>query len=205
MKRLLIFALFTIITSFLLFGCASKQKLVPGMEIQLTGKKQPDWVSNPAKKDTKNLKAFVGISHDFEMEGDARQDALKDARQQIIDFMGILGKRVLREAVVTSGMSTDIVVPAIASKNQTEFVSESFVKTRAKNYHIEKWQRVQDDATLKNFYKAYVLILFNEKDGDALMKQALADAKKKAATAAQKRLIERAEKLVDEKSLFEQN
>ncbi len=203
MKRLFIFLTFTMAV-FLIFGCASKQELVPGMETQISGKKQPDWVTNPSKKDTKNLKAFVGISHDFEMEGDARQDALKDARQQIIDFMGILGKRVLKEAVVTSGMSTDIIVPAIATKDQTEFVSESFVKTRAKNYHVEKWQRVEDDGTLRNFYKAYVLVLFDQKDGDDLMRQALKAAKKKAETEAQRRLIERAEKLVDEKSLFEQ-
>lgn len=188
-----------------LISCSSQKQLIPGTEIQLSGKDRPDWVDNPSKKDTKELKAFVGISRDFEMEGDARDDALKDARQQIIDFMGILGKRVIREAVVTSGMSTDIIDPAVAMKDQSEFVSESFVKTRAKEYHIEKWQRVEDDLSLKNFYKAYVLVLFNEKDGDDLMKQALAAAKKKAETEAQKRLIERAEKLVDEKSLFEQN
>ncbi|OQX88536.1 hypothetical protein B6D60_02025 [candidate division KSB1 bacterium 4484_87] len=203
MKRLLILATF-VLAVFLIFGCASKQQLVPGMEIQITGKKQPNWVNNPSKKDSKELKAFVGISHDFEMEGDARRDALKDARQQIIDFMGILGKKVLKEAVITSGMSTDIIVPAIASKDQTEFISESFVKTRAKEYHVEKWQRVEDDGALKNFYKSYVLVLFNEKDSEDLMKQALRNAKKKAETEMQKRLIEKAEKLIDEQSLFEQ-
>ena len=190
---------------FSIFYCSSNRQLMPGTEIQLTGQKRPDWIYEPTSKDSKDKKAFVGVSHDFEMEGDARSDALKDARQQIIDFMGVLGKRVIKEAIVTSGISSDIINPAVDKKEQSELLSESFIKTRAKNYHIEKWQRVQDDGSVKTFYKCYVLVMFDEKDSQDYLKDAFARARKKAESEKQRQLIEKAEELLNQKSLFEQN
>ena len=176
---------------------------MPGSEIQISGGKKPKWVFDPTSRDTRSLKAFVGVSHDFKMEGDARADALKDARQQIIDFMGVLGKRVIREAIVISGMSSDVINPAIDSKRESEFLSESYVGTRAKNYHVERWQRVLGDNSVENFYKIYVLVLFDENDTRQYLKQALAEAEKSAKTQQEQQLLKRAEELVNGKSLFE--
>ena len=202
MKKIAIISLVLFLVINFLY-CSSNQ-LIPGTEMQLTGKKKPKWTFDPASQDKKNLKAFVGVSHDFKMEGDARTDALKNARQQLIDFMGVLGKRVVKEAIVTSGMSSDIINPAIASKDESEFLSESYIKTRAKNYHVERWQRVLGDNSVENFYKIYVLVLFDENDTKKYLHEALADAKKTAKTEQQQRLINKAEELVNSKSLFQE-
>ena len=91
MKRIVALSHILLLTLFL-FGC-SKRQLMPGMETQISGKDKPNWTFDPTSKDTKNLKVFVGVSHYFQMEGYARADALKDARQQIIDYMVVVGKR----------------------------------------------------------------------------------------------------------------
>lgn len=186
-----------------LFYCSSKQ-LIPGSEIQLSGQKRPDWVMEPTSQDKKSLKAFTGVSHDFKMEGDARADALKDARQQIIDFMGVLGSRIIKEAIVTSGVSSDIINPGIAKREQSELVSETYIKTRAKKYHVERWQRVQADNSVENFYKIYVLVLFDERDTQQYMKEALAAARQEATSQKQQALIDKAAELLEGKSLFDE-
>ena len=185
----------------LLFNC-SKRQMMPGLETQISGKDKPAWTYDPTSKDSKNLKAFVGVSHDFQMEGDARSDALKDARQQIIDYMGVLGKRIIKEAIVTSGVSSDIINPAMAKKEESELLSESYIKTRAKNYHIERWQRVKGDYSVENYYKIYALVLFDENDTQKYFQEVLAEAKQKADTDEKQRLIQKAEQLLKDKSLF---
>lgn len=186
-----------------IFGCASKE-LIPGSEMQLTGEKRPDWVFDPTTEDSQNLKAFVGVSHDFKMEGDARSDALKDARQQIIDFMGVLGKRALKEAIVTSGVSSDIINPAVVKKEESELLSESYIKTRARNYHVERWQRVLPDKSVENYYKVYTLVKFDERDTQKYLKEAFQNARQTATSTQQQQLIQKAEDLLNGKSLFDE-
>jgi len=203
MKKVIFFSLLLLIPFLVFnFGCAKRQ-LMPGEEIQIAGKNKPEWTYDPISRDTKNLRAFVGVSHDFQMEGDARADALKDARQQIIDYMGITGKRIIREAIATSGVSSDIINPAMDKKEESEFLSESHIKTRAKNYHIERWQRVKADYSVENYYKIYVLVLFDESDTQKYFQEVLAEAKKKADNDDKQRLIQKAEQLLNDKSLFE--
>lgn len=202
MKKIVLLTAIVIIATNLFF-CSSKT-LVPGSEVQISGEKKPDWVNDPSSADKKDLKAFVGVSHDFKMENDARADALKDARQQIIDFMGVLGKRVIKEAIVTSGVSADIINPAIAKNEQSEFVSDTFIKTRAKNYHIERWQKVLDNRSVENFFKVYVLVQFDEKDTQEYFEQVFARAKQQAANEKEQQAIQKAQELLNSKSLFEE-
>ena len=91
----------------------------------------------------------------------------------------------------------------MAKKEKSEFLSESYIKTRAKNFHIERWQRVKGDYSVENYYKIYVLVLFDESDTQKYFREVLTEAKKNADNEEKQRLIQKAEQLLNDKSLFE--
>jgi hypothetical protein len=154
----------------LILGCAGPKPL--GWERQIDGGEAPAWTDHPGKMDTKDAKAFAGVSLDEAMEGSARDGALKNARQQIIDALGTYGRHTVNQVIVLSKTEGGILDPEVIGADATELVSESEIASRAKEFHIEKWQRVTEEG-LKTFYKAYVLVLYSNEDAEQAVKSAV--------------------------------
>lgn len=166
MKRLCL-----VLSILVLFGCATAQKIG---ERKLTSEKgdKGEWITDLSLEDTREGKAFTGVSHDFSNEADARNDALKNARAQIVDAMGVYGKRKVQEVITHSGVASDIIDPGLAVQDMTELISESYVKARAKKYYIQEYNE-NTSVGIKTIFKAYVLVFITNAEIDEQVKETI--------------------------------
>jgi len=158
-----------------LLSGAEAKRLRPGEEALVKGAKTPRWVTEPVKEDTKSAKAFCGVSHNLSSEGEARADALRSAREQIVDAIGTYGTHVLEQVSSSSGGTGGVLDPAVVMDNAIQLVSEGHVATRARTFHIEKWQKAGESG-LEYYFKAYVLVLWDNKDAAEAAQQAVREA-----------------------------
>lgn len=139
-------------------GCAGTKPPMEGQKQQQTGMEKPKWIDNPRKEDTKETKAFVGVSRQYAMEQQARNDARFNAYIQAIDNMGVYGKRKINQVVSEVGMSTDIVNPGIVQDEMTKMKSEGVAVGDVKEWHVEKWQ-MYEGGRWRDYYIVYSLFL----------------------------------------------
>ena len=156
----------------LMLGCATTRHTVGYEELVSTDGERGCWITNPSCADTREEKGFTGISHRYKMEVDARNDALKNARQQIIDAAGVHGQRKIYEVISSVGVSSDIINPAVVSDEMTKLVSEAFVQSKAKKWYVEKWKKWIESGP-EYSYKVYVLVLISNEDVEEQMKESI--------------------------------
>lgn len=87
MKNLIFFLI-----SVLFLSCAGTRNKPVGYEERVFGGNPPPWTTAPADYDSKEAKAFCGISHNFSSDGEDRDNSLENARKQIVDALGTYGK-----------------------------------------------------------------------------------------------------------------
>jgi len=179
-----------VISAFLL-SCSTVKQVPVGHEEKISGSERPKWVDTPVEEDTKDSKAFVGLSLNEKMESKARAGALEDARKQIIDAMGVYGKRKIDEVISTFGSISDIINPGIVRDEATKMVSENIVKSRSNQFHIERWKRITESG-VDYYYKAYVLVLFPNDQAAQITKDVIELVAKQAKDEQDKRSIDRA-------------
>ena len=186
--------------SVLLLSCAGTRNQPIGYEEKVSGGEAPKWTMVPVEYDSKEAKAFCGTSHNFSSDAEARNNSLENARTQIVDAMGTYGKHMLQEVISSVGSAGSILNPGVVRDDATELVSESMVKTRAREFQVEKWSRVTEQG-VDYYYKAYVLVLWNNSDAAEVVKQAIRKEAEKVEAEQERRNIERAlEKMKELKS-----
>lgn len=181
----------SLLALFLLTACAGAGRLMPGEERQVSGGDPPDWTWVPVKEDTRQAKAFCGLSHNLTSEGEARADALRSAREQIVDAIGTAGLHMLEQVSSSTGSSGGILDPAILQDNAIRLVSEGQVATRAQRFHIEKWKRMGQSG-LEHYYKAYVLVMWDNTQAAEAIRSSVQEAMETKKDEAEKANIQRA-------------
>ncbi len=191
MKKAVIFIL-----AALFMSCAGTRNRPVGYEEKVSGGNPPQWTTLPVEFDTKEAKAFCGTSHNFSSDGESRDNALENSRKQIVDAMGTYGKHVIDEVISSVGTAGSILDPGMVRDEATKLVSESMVKTRAREFHVEKWSKVTNSG-IDYFYKSYVLVLWNNNDAEAVVKQAVIKQAEKVKSEEEKQNIDRALEMME--------
>lgn len=176
---------------YVLTSCSSTRYPI-GYEEPVDDQKPPEWVYHPAKSDTKEAKAFTGTSQHFSTEAEARDDALKNSRKQIIDAMGTYGRHIIKEVISLVGTASTILDPGVVRDDATKLVSESTVKSRAADFFVQQWRRYAEDNRVEYYYKAYVLVKWFNKDTKEAVSESLREQTKMAKTEQDRLNIERA-------------
>ena len=104
--------LFAILVMLVLVGCSSSEPAPPP---ELGKPDRPEWVTKIPKKDENGL-YFVGISKPYATHQDARKDAMRDARSQVVDYMGAYSESKFKEQSISTGFSSDVVDPSAVVK-----------------------------------------------------------------------------------------
>lgn len=141
------------------------------------GSQRPEWVNRPFLMDAGTRKAFVGTSQDLTGEGAARSDALANARQQVIDSLGVWGSREFRRVIRMRTGRGDIAVPHVGSDDLAKLVSEGEVRARAREFHVERSTRAG-----KPIYKVFVIIQVSGADAKTWLKKATKASIRRAPT-----------------------
>ena len=161
-------------------GCAGTKPPAEGEKQQLTGFDRPKWIDNPSKEDTKEAKAFVGVSRQYAMEQQARNDARINAYIQAIDNMGVYGKRKIDQVISEVGLSADIINPGVVQDEMTRLKAEGVAVGDVKEWHVEKWQMYMG-GEWKTYYAVFCQFLMPRE----AVKKFMEDVLKKQAQAAE--------------------
>jgi len=142
-----------LLVQLLLIGSALYSAQI-GEEKLLTKGKPPEWLT--ISKDGE----FVGSVQD-EDESKARNEALADARKQIIDSLGIeMSKETLRE-ITQSGSTAEIGIQQSGAKIKTESVAKNILQVKPSQWYVERWQKTLESG-VNYYYKVYVLVKFSK-------------------------------------------
>jgi hypothetical protein len=107
---------------------------------------------------------FVGSSQE-EDEAKARNEALADARKQIIDSLGIeMSKESIRE-ITSAGSSNEIGTQQSSAKIKMESIGRNILQVKPNQWHVEKWQKKLEKG-VAYFYKVFVLVKFSKDEHD---------------------------------------
>ncbi len=145
-----------VMAALVLGGCTGGRQLMEGQRRQVDGGERPAWVDNPDKEISKDVKCFPGLSRQFAMEADARNDARQNAYIQAVESMGIQGKRMFDQVASLVGASDDILTPGVVQDEMTRLKAEGVALGEIKQWHIERWEMV-DSGALRQYFVAHCL------------------------------------------------
>ncbi len=157
-SKRIVYLLLTVFTVSLIIGCASTKPPMEGTKKLISGGDRPVWVDNPQKESNKENKAFSGISRQYAMEQQARNDARLNAYVQAIDNMGVYGKRKINQVISEVGVSTDIVNSGIVQDEMSKLKSEGVAMGDVNEWHVEKWQMFEG-GRWRDYYIVYSLFM----------------------------------------------
>lgn len=183
-----------------LLACSSKEVLREGSERQISKGERPNWVDNFKKHNTDTQRAVVGVSKNYAMESSARGDAILQAQKEAITLISSSVARHLKEGLASAGADADIVTVGAAQEDVTEVMSKQEFEGEVDQYYVEKWERVESGA-LKQYYKAYVLMLFPKNLAEISAKKMLDKARQQAENVDKENQIKKAEALLEQKLL----
>ncbi len=177
---------------FLMTACSAGLSGRPiGFEEQISGGNAPVWTLTPYREDTREAKAFCGTSHNFGSDAEARDNALQNARKQIIDAMGTYGTHLVEQVISSVGTAGSILDPGLVVDDATKMISDAMVKTRAREFHVEKWAR-KTHSGVEYFFRTNVLVLWNNADAEEAVQSALRSQAESKADEEAQRNIDRA-------------
>ena len=120
---------------------------------RVTKEPRPDWVN----KVTPGL--FVGVSHRFANEADARADALADAKRQIIETLGgIIESEFVDKIVEQSGKVTS---NDAFTSSRIKVVSRNIISATPDKVFVERW-KIKEGFRSRIEYQAFVAVPFSE-------------------------------------------
>lgn len=107
---------------------------------------QPEWLYTEPESDSE-YHYFTGMSAKMATEKNGREDALNNALQNVVKYLGSAYEERLQKISTSYGLSSEIIDPTEASRNFQENTTKGLAKkVKAKSYYIEKWKTSADEA-----------------------------------------------------------
>ncbi len=168
------------------FGCS---KHIPSItkESEIGGEKllwssqpdRPDWIyKEPALKD--GYLAFVGLSGDYATEKLSRDDAMRNFRLRIVEYLGTMAKSKFEEVSTSFGLASNVIDPTDATRSYQKFLSANITREVKENeVYVEKWNTPTGIA-----YRSFILTKVRRSVIEDLMKNFAKDNIEKAKEAA---------------------
>jgi len=129
---------------------------------RITEEPRPKWV------DTITPGMFVGVSHRFPSESDARADALADAKRQIIETLGgIIESEFVDQIIEKSG---EVTTTDAFTNSRIKVVSRSIIAVKPSKVFVEQW-RVREGLKSYIEYQVFMAVPFSEEDHRQFMKE----------------------------------
>lgn len=150
-----------------LTGCATTGTKNIGEQtlIWCSHDKRPDWLTYEPQRDNENL-FFVGLSGKFASEKEAREDALREAVNNAVKYIGIDVRSRFEKIQMSWGLSSEIMDPAVATREVEEHSSKALTRrVKAKEWYIEKYQR-QKKGGLEEYCNAGVMAFVPKEEID---------------------------------------
>ncbi len=123
---------------------------------RITSEPRPAWVDNPSPG------LYVGISHKFAEEADARADALNDAKRKIIESLGGIIESEFVDRIVES--SGDVPISEGFTSSKIKVISRNIIAVKPQHVFVEKWKERQGFLQSKITYRVFVAVPFSKSE-----------------------------------------
>jgi hypothetical protein len=118
----------------------SKLKLISERIIWSTYPERPEWIVKETYSEGEFL-IFVGLSEKHSTEREARDIALRDARDKATQYMGVSVRDEFQRVQKSYGVSSDIINPDTSAKRFEEQFSKAVVRRmKANEWYCEKYE-----------------------------------------------------------------
>ena len=119
---------------------------------------RPDWIDN-TPDDAEQLHFIVGLSQMHASERDAREEAMRNAREAYAKFTGV-DVAVVDEVIKTMyGKSSEILDSVVAQKSVAKQATDSQVsRIKAKQWYSEQYKAFRRGEFRGDVYKCWVLV-----------------------------------------------
>ena len=128
------------ICSILLVGCAKETTTAPAAAEAAAPSmpERPDWVYNEPSEDD-GILSFVGMSAVHASEQNARNDARRNATNNVVQYLGTMAKTKFEQVTQSYGLSSQIVDPTTAAQQFEKQMSANLAREmKTKTWHPER-------------------------------------------------------------------
>jgi len=100
---------------------------------------KPDWTLQKPAVIGASL-TIVGLSEEYDLEKDARKDAIKNCRSGTVEFVGTLVEEKVEQARLNHGLGNDVINPTAVVRAFKKLLSQNIPeKLTASQWYEEKW------------------------------------------------------------------
>jgi hypothetical protein len=138
-----VYVLWTVVLLFAVGCAASKVAVAPGgpgeTPIWASEKERPKWTVEEPEVDG-NTMLFVGLSGKYATEQEARDEAMRNATNNVIRYLGILAKDKYEKVATSFGLSSSVVDPTTSARQyEKQLAANVAKKLKAKKWYLEQW------------------------------------------------------------------
>ena len=188
----------TLLAIALAAGCAGPQTF-GGERKRVKDPEQPEWVAKASTADTREAKAFVGISNRQAGIPQSREEAEINAYTTAMNFVGLMVERAIRQVTSQTGFSADNRLSAAVLRDATvRLKGNALLRGEVVEYHTEHWETPQDG----DWYETYALFLVPREVLQDAAKEML-NYGKRGRTPEELQSMERAQEILKDISLAE--
>lgn len=141
---------------------------------RVSREKRPAWI------DQNYPNIYIGISDLQKSEQDARQQAVKDARRQIIESLGGMIESRFVDNIVESQGKEDY--SSSFTKSRVQVVARNIIAVEPDQIYTEKWKRKTGMFQSELLYKVYVRVPFSEEKHNKFMDEIITETEKMSQT-----------------------
>ena len=153
---------------FLLFPLLFGQIIIA--QERVSREKRPAWI------DQNYPNIYIGISDLNKSEQDARQQAVKDARRQIIESLGgMIESRFVDNIVESRGKEN---FSSSFTKSRVQVIARNIIAVEPDQIYTEKWKRKTGMFQSELLYKVYVRVPFSEEKHNKFMDEIITETEK---------------------------
>lgn len=135
-------------------GCGGPQTF-SGQRKLVDDPDRPKWPDEPSVADTKEAKAFVGISNRHAGLPQSREEAEINAYSAAMNHVGLVVERAIRQVNSQTGFSSDNRLAVAVVRDATvKLKGSGLLRGDMATYHTEHWENQDGD-----WYETYVLFM----------------------------------------------
>ena len=158
-----------LLISILLVGCSESKPVPTVKDVEAPkNKERPNWIYNDVSDDDGQL-SFVGLSNVHSSEKNARNDAQRDAANNVVQYLGTMATVKFEDLIVSYGLSSKLVDPTSSSQEFQKLIASNITRRlKAKKWHMER-EEIKGELG----YKYFVLVVIPNSDIEDSFKKSL--------------------------------
>jgi hypothetical protein len=190
---------YTLLVSIVLGACAAgpAQQPVAPVAAPVSQSQRPEWTMKEPDREGQDM-VFIGISNPYATERLARDDAIRNATQRVVEYLGTAAQSKFEQASTSFGLSSAVVDPTQATRAFQQQLSGNV----ARRLKPAQWYMEREQMSTGTGYVVFVKSVIPVSEINAAFQQTAADNMKAAQDRARQASDDQAKRQADQAAQF---